>query len=55
MSEMGELVLVACAVAAVTALCCIADRLCEMEPAVMVQFVPQVESRGDRTATTGSE
>ena len=55
MSDMGELMLVACAVAAVTALCCIADRLCEMEPAVMVQFAPQPESSGDKAAVSGSE
>lgn len=57
MSDLGEVALLAVALACMTALICIADRLCEMEPRVTVQLLPtaEPESRGDKAATAGSE
>lgn len=55
MSRTTEIIMLLAVIAQTIALACIADRLCAMEPAVTVQFMPQPESQGDKAAISGSE
>ena len=59
MDDLFDLIYLGIGLVMATSLVCIADRLCEIEPRVIVQVVPvaeprPVESAGDRAAT-GSE
>lgn len=58
MDDLFDLVYLGIGLVMATSLLCIADRLCEMEPRVIVQVcpvteAPPVESAGDRAAAGG--
>lgn len=59
MDDLCDLIWLGIGLTVMTSLVCIAERLCEIEPRVIVQLTPRVEPRpvesaGDRAAT-GSE